>query len=99
MTYAEIDDCVRTCLREFLSTCEIDDVKVSNDLDLIKGTGFESADGVEFACELSDALGIEVPHDFNPFVCKTGKRGMKVHELVSEVAQWLKSGKEVPFVS
>jgi hypothetical protein len=62
--------------------------------DLIRATGATSDEGVDFAIDLSDAIGVEVPHSFNPFVHESGQRGMRFGELVQRAEGFVTAIKE-----
>ncbi len=85
---------VERCLRAFMEGVGRDIEELDDSTDLITGTGATSDEGVDFAIDLSDALGADVPHDFNPFVHESGKRGMKFGELVERAKKFVAARKE-----
>lgn len=91
----EIPERVLQCLKEFFLGLGRDVPVLDNDTDLLAGTGASSDEGVDFAIELEDALGVPVPNDFNPFVHVSGRRGMLCQELISHARQFIQNAKEV----
>jgi hypothetical protein len=92
----EVPDKVKVAIQEFFRSLGRDIPEINDDTDLIKGTGASSDEGVDFAIDLSDVLGIEVPHDFNPFVHDSGNRGMRFGELVKRAEGFVSAMKEDP---
>lgn len=86
-----MSDVVKSALVEFFRGLGRDIEELDDETDLIKGTGATSDEGVDFAIDLSDALGVNVPNNFNPFVHPSGHRAMKLRELI-EYASRLKRG-------
>jgi hypothetical protein len=87
---------VKAAILEFFRSLGRDVPEINDDTDLIKGTGASSDEGVDFAIDLSDALGIEVPHEFNPFVHESGNRGMRFGELVKHAKEFVSAVKGKP---
>lgn len=83
---------VKTALVDFFRSLGRDIDPINDDTDLIRGTGASSDEGVDFALDLVDALGVDVPDDFNPFVHPTGKRGMRFQELVKHAEHFVAVG-------
>ena len=77
-----VADKVQKAVLDFFRSLGRDIDQINDDTDLIRNTGAASDEGVDFAIDLADVLGADVPHDFNPFVHSSGKRGMKFRELV-----------------
>lgn len=90
----EIRAAVVDALNRFLQSWGHDVSVVNDDTNLIKDTGAESDEGVYFAIELSDLLGEEVPLNFNPFLHPSGRRGMKVGELVTWATEFMSNRRE-----
>jgi hypothetical protein len=82
LSVVDVSETVKESLRRFFKSLGRDVPEINDDTDLINATGASSDEGVDFAIDLSDAIGVEVPHNFNPFVHESGHRGMKVRELV-----------------
>lgn len=82
LSLVDVPEKVKELLRQFFQSMGRDIPEINDDTDLILGTGASSDEGVDFAIDLSDALGVEVPLSFNPFVHESGRRGMKFGELV-----------------
>jgi hypothetical protein len=93
---SDVAETVKLALAEFFRTLGRSVPEINDGTDLLKGTGASSDEGVDFAIDLSDALGVEVPHDFNPFVHKSGKRGMRMKELVEQAEEFVSRAKEAP---
>lgn len=95
---AQITEITSQTLREFFRSLgrEIDEINA--DTNLITGTGASSDEGVDFAIDLSDALGVPVPDSFNPFVHESGKRGMKFSELVEHAREFVRRARGAPDV-
>src|SRR4051794_26029215 len=85
---------VERCLRDFLTGLGRDVPELTDATDLMRATGATSDEGVDFAIDLSDAVGVDVPADFNPFVHESGKRGLRFGELVERVNKFLSGPKE-----
>jgi hypothetical protein len=85
---------VKSALVKFLQSLGRDIPEINDDTDLIRATRATSDEGVDFAIDLSEVLGVEVPHDFNPFVHRSGRRGMKFHELVESAEGFVSSATE-----
>lgn len=79
-----IRDQILTALRDFYGDTDLGDL--NDDDDMIAELGCTSLEGVDFACELSDALRFDLPHDFNPFIHESGKRGRTLGEMVAAIA-------------
>lgn len=78
---------VHTCLRNFLDSTGRTTVDFGADSNLVDDLGLSSDEGVDFVLDLCSAIGVELPHDFNPFINDTGRRGCRVAEMVSRVEQ------------
>lgn len=89
----DISETVRSALADFFKSMGRQCPEIVNDTDLIASTGATSDEGVDFAIDLSDALGVEVPGDFNPFVHESGKRGRKFSELVVSARKFVSESK------
>ncbi len=48
-----------------------------------------SDEGVDFVLGLCEALHVELPEDFNPFVHESGRRGLRVSEMMSRVENFV----------
>lgn len=59
---------------------------ITDDTVPITGLGLDSADGIYFACAISQALGFELPNKVNPFVDDRARRARTVGEIVKLVA-------------
>lgn len=90
-----ISDKVRNALTDFFRSLNRElEREIDDDTDLIDGTGATSDEGIDFAIDLGDALGVDVPNDFNPFVHPSGNRGMTFRELVKHAERFIaNSGK------
>jgi hypothetical protein len=82
LAVVDVPHAVKESLRQFFRSLGRDIPEINDDTDLIEAMGASSDEGVDFAIDLSDAIGVEVPYDFNPFVHASGRRGMKFRELV-----------------
>jgi acyl carrier protein len=78
---------IRTCLRKYLDSTERTTVDFGTDSNLVEDLGLSSDEGVDFVLDLCSALGVDLPHDFNPFIDDSGGRGRRVSEMVSRVEQ------------
>jgi hypothetical protein len=94
LALVDVPEKVRTALRHFFKSLGRDIPEINDETDLVRATGATSDEGVDFAIDLSDALGIEVPHDFNPFVHESGHRGMRFSELVKRSKEFVSAIKE-----
>ena len=93
-TVVDVSDKVKAALVQFFHGMgrEIDDL--NDETDLINGTGASSDEGVDFAIDLSDALGVDIPHSFNPFVHPSGRRAMTLRELIEHANKFVRVEKE-----
>ncbi|MFW6039413.1 MAG: hypothetical protein ACOC9P_02945 [bacterium] len=85
---------VYECLERFLRSQGRDVRPLTDETDLIRDTGCTSEDGLDFVIDLSDAVGYELPGDFNPFVHDSGQRPMRLGELVTTVEAYCAEAKE-----
>ncbi|MBI1247131.1 hypothetical protein GC197_04725 [bacterium] len=85
MPQVSIREQILDCLKRFLEATGRSEKPLNDDTNLIRGLGFVSDEGIDFALDLSEELGLDLPHDFNPFVHPTGHRGMRLGELVKLV--------------
>lgn len=83
---------LRDAVLQFFRSLNRDIEEINDDTDLIRHTGATSDDGLDFAIDLEDILGVGIPKDFNPFVHPNGKRGMKFRELVAHAEQFIAAG-------
>jgi hypothetical protein len=90
---ASVADTVKKSLVDFFRSSGRNIAEINDDTDLIRNTGASSDEGVDFALDLADVLGAEVPDDFNPFVHPSGKRGMKFRELVEHAERFVAARK------
>jgi hypothetical protein len=77
-----VSDTVKKALVDFFHGLGREVDRLDDDLDLLKGTGASSDEGIDFAIDLSNVLHATIPNDFNPFVHPSGKRGMTLRELI-----------------
>jgi len=78
-TRDEIHRVVVESLKEVLGKTELD---VHDKTDPIRDLGLESADGLDFACILSQRLGCNIPDAVNPFVNDDEHRARRLREIV-----------------
>lgn len=92
MKQADVRDAVISALKEVTGPdCR---TSITDQTKPIGHLGFESCDGVDFACELSDKLGYHIPDDQNPFVDDTRRRARTVGEIVQWTQALLADQKE-----
>jgi hypothetical protein len=94
LAVVDVPEMVKQELRRFFRSLGRDIPEINGDTDLIRGTGASSDEGVDFAIDLSDALGVEVPNDFNPFVHESGQRGRRFSELVERAREFVSAATE-----
>ena len=94
MTVVNVSETVKTALAEFFRGLGREIDTLDDETDLIKGTGATSDEGVDFAIDLSDVLGVDVPNSFNPFVHPSGRRAMKLGELIEHANRFVRGEKE-----
>ena len=73
------------CLRAFLDSTGRAGAEFGDRTNLIRDLGLSSDEGVDFVLDLCDALDVDLPEDFNPFVHESGRRGLRVSEMISRV--------------
>ncbi len=72
-----------TTLREFLGAKAPDEI--SDETDPIKDLGLDSADGVDFACVLSEKFACHIPNNLNPLVDDAQHCGRRVGDMIKLV--------------
>lgn len=82
---------VTLCLQAFLRSIGHEVPEPTDELDLVRDLGLESDQGLDFALDLEDALECKLPEDFNPIVHVSGKRGMRLRELVRWIESYIES--------
>jgi hypothetical protein len=87
-TVVSVAEKVKKALVDFFKSLGRDIDEINDDTDLIRNTGANSDEGIDFAIDLSEVLGSDVPKEFNPFVHTSGKRGMKFQELVEHAERF-----------
>lgn len=65
--------------------------EIDSSTNVARKFGLQSDEGVEFALDLGDAFGVEMPLAFNPFVDESGMRGRRFGDLVSAVQKFVGS--------
>lgn len=76
---------VESCLRAFLDSTGRNHVEFRINSHLINDLGFSSDEGVDFVLDLCEALGHNLPLDFNPFIHESGNRGCRMSEMIQRV--------------
>ena len=76
---------VTSCLIEFLDSTNRPTGGFDENTNLIKGLGLKSDEGLDFVLDLCQKLNVDFPHDYNPFVHGSGRRGAKVGEMIRQV--------------
>lgn len=76
---------VGRCLRAFLDSTGRAGVGFGDNTNLIRDLGLASDEGIDFVLDLCNALHVDLPEDFNPFIHESGDRGRKVSEMISRV--------------
>lgn len=89
LSLVSVPDKVKKALVDFFRSLGRDIDEINNETDLVRSTGASSDEGIDFALDLADVLGVEVPDDFNPFVHPSGKRGMKFGELIEHAERFI----------
>ncbi len=85
---------VERCLRKFAAECGHEVLALGEKTDLARGLGLTSDEGLDLVLDLCEEFAFDFPHDFNPVVHDSGKRGRRMGELVREIEKMLTS-KEV----
>ena len=71
---------------------ELEDIPdINNKTDINIDLGLDSADGLDFACDLTEKLGINIPAELNPFVDDDKKRCRVVGEIVEVLFKYFKN--------
>ena len=89
MNDASVRSIVRRCLRAFLDSIGRAGQEFSDNTNLISGLGLSSDEGVDFVLDLCEALRVDLPEDFNPFVHESGRRGLRVSEMIRRVENFV----------
>lgn len=85
MTSTTIRSTAERCLRQFLDSTGRTDKEFRDDTSLINGLGLSSDEGVDFVLDICEALRVELPADFNPFVHESGERSLNVSEMLDRI--------------
>lgn len=80
MSVAEIETFVIDSLGRFLSSLDRDVPRIKGNTDPIKDLGLDSADGVDWVCDV-EGRGFNVPKDVNPFVLGKGPCTRTVRQI------------------
>ena len=88
----KVRDCVIQSLRDVVGNADVP--TINEQTDPICGLGLDSADGVAFACSLSDKLEFDIPDRINPLVDDNVRRPRRVGEIVDLVHELLAEGEE-----
>ena len=78
-------------LDELLDELGADHGAITDDSFPIGDLGLDSADGIDFACRLSDKLRVEVPNDANPFVDDEKVCARTVKQIIEFAGELLRS--------
>lgn len=79
---------------------ELENIPDINDkTDINVDLGLDSNDGLDFACDLSEKLGINIPAELNPFVDDDNQRYRLVGEIVEVLLRFLKSEEQEDIVN
>lgn len=79
-------------LRAFLDSTGRAGQEFGDNTNLIRDLGLSSDEGVDFVLDLCVALRVELPEDFNPFVHESGRRGLRVSEMIGCVENFVSKG-------
>jgi acyl carrier protein len=82
---------VSDCLRKFLKSAGHEVPPLSDKTDLHLDLGLTSDEGLDLVLDLCELFEVNFPEDFNPVVHESGRRGMRLGELVHRVAEFLQS--------
>ena len=80
LTRDEIREQVIASLREVMRDGSIKEIDETTDP--IKDLGLDSLDGINFACTLSEKLGINIPPEVNPLIDDKKNRPRRVGEII-----------------
>ena len=83
MSDTSVRSTVRRCLRAFLDSTGRASEEFGDKTNLIRGLGLSSDEGVDFVLDLCEALHVDLPQDFNPFIHESGRRGLSVSEMIT----------------
>ena len=89
MSDTSVPPIVRRCLRTFLDSTGRSAEEFRDNTNLIRGLGLSSDEGIDFVLDLCEALHVELPQDFNPFIDESGRRGLRVSEMVRRVENFV----------
>ena len=85
----ECEQKVLTALEVFLESTGRSEVILTDRTNLVGDLGFSSDEGVDFVLDLCEVFKFDFPHEFNPVVHPSGRRGRRVGELIDAVASCL----------
>ena len=89
MSDTPVRSIVHRCLQAFLNSTGRAGAEFGDNTNLIQGLGLSSDEGVDFVLDLCEALHVELPEDFNPFVHESGRRGLRVSEMIRRVENFV----------
>jgi acyl carrier protein len=81
--------CIVKALRDVLGE-EAAEADLQDDVKPIGNLGLDSIDGLDYACELSNALGFNLPAKENPLIDDGRKRARTIGEIVVYVCDQMK---------
>lgn len=85
---------VERCVKKFAACSGHNADQLDDQTDLARGLGLSSDEGLDLVLDLCEQFDFDFPHDFNPVVHESGRRGRRMAELILMVEQML-GGKEV----
>ena len=80
---------IHMVLSVFLKSTGRSDVELDDNTNLIGDLGMASDEGVDLVLDLCEEFEFDFPHDFNPVVHPSGRRGRRLKELVDAVGLML----------
>jgi len=89
MSDTPVQSIVRRCLRTFLDSTGRSGEEFRDNTNLIRSLGLSSDEGVDFVLDLCEALHVELPQDFNPFIHESERRGLRVSEMIRRVENFV----------
>ncbi|MBX3356446.1 MAG: hypothetical protein KF724_12190 [Phycisphaeraceae bacterium] len=76
---------VISTLEAFLRSTGREGVTLSDTTNLHADLGMASDEGLDLVLDLCEAFDFDFPHDFNPVVHESGRRGRRVGELIAAI--------------
>jgi acyl carrier protein len=87
-------EAVLAALRKLLESLGVEDYEITDGCRPIGDLGLDSPDGVDFACGLSEELGVDVPKADNPFVDDLENKARTVKQIIDYAGELVRGAED-----